>query len=140
MDLHKLRVFREVVERGSFTAAAEALLLSQPLVSSHIKDLETYYGVHLFDRANRQIRLTEAGVILDRYARQILNAAREAQQALNDYNGLAQGELVVGASTTPGVSGISPRTSVHTASLISARNTSITAGTSVQMISSRLFP
>lgn len=102
MNLHKLTVFREVVEHGGFTAAAEALLISQPLVSAHVKDLEGYYGVRLFDRTNRKVRLTEAGRILDSYARQILTTSSEAKNALDEYKGLRQGELVLGASTTPG--------------------------------------
>ena len=48
------------------------------------------------------MRLTEAGQILDSYARQILTTSSEAKNALDEYKGLLQGELVLGASTTPG--------------------------------------
>ena len=102
MDLHKLRTFRAVIETGSFTAAGEKVLLSQGHVSGHIKDLEQTYGVRLFDRRGRTVQLTEAGRILDRYAQRLFGLAQEVEHALDEYKGLLSGELVAGASTTPG--------------------------------------
>ncbi len=102
MDLHKLRTFRAVVETRSFTGAGEKVLLSQGHVSGHIKDLEETYGVKLFDRRGRMVQLTGAGEILDRYAQRLFALAEEAERALDEFKGLLSGELVTGASTTPG--------------------------------------
>lgn len=102
MDLHKLRTFRAVVETGSFTAAGERVLLSQSHVSGHIKALEEFYGVKLFDRQGRTVRLTEAGKILDRYGQRLFALVEETQHALDEYKGLLRGKLRIGASTTPG--------------------------------------
>lgn len=102
MDLHRLRTFRAVVEAGSFTAAGEKVLLSQSHVSGHIKALEDFYGVKLFDRQGRSVRLTEAGQILDRYCQRLFALTEEAAHALDEYKGLLRGKLRLGASTTPG--------------------------------------
>jgi DNA-binding transcriptional LysR family regulator len=102
MDLHKLRTFQAVVETGSFTAAGEKVLLSQSHVSAQIKALEVHYGVQLFDRIGRSVRLTEAGTILARYCQHLLALAEEAGHALDEYKGIVRGTLMIGASTTPG--------------------------------------
>ncbi|MGB5050002.1 MAG: LysR family transcriptional regulator, partial [Caldilineaceae bacterium] len=53
LNLYKLEVFAIVVQSGSFSAAAERLLLTQPAVSQHIQDLESALGARLFDRGRR---------------------------------------------------------------------------------------
>lgn len=47
MNLNQLRVFHAVAKRGSFTQAAQALSITQPAVTVHIRDLERYYGVRI---------------------------------------------------------------------------------------------
>lgn len=64
MNHQLLRTFVTVAEQLSFTEAAKILNLSQPAVSHHIQALEAYYNTPLFHRTYRQIRLTEAGMIL----------------------------------------------------------------------------
>ncbi len=64
-----LRVFLAVAEHGSFNKAAEALLLSQPAVSHHVRRLEAQLGTPLFERSPQGVRLTRAGEVLLRYAR-----------------------------------------------------------------------
>ena len=64
MEIHQLRLFREVVDAGSISEAARRLNLSQPPVSYHIKMLEQELQVTLFQRGRRSIELTEAGRLL----------------------------------------------------------------------------
>src|SRR4051812_49765138 len=61
LDAARLYVFREVVQRGSLSAAAEALSFTQPAVSRQIAALEREAGAQLLERTPRGIRLTEAG-------------------------------------------------------------------------------
>jgi len=102
MDLHRLEVFCKVVELKSFTKAAEAVFLSQPTVSEHIRTLEELMGERLIDRLGREVHPTQAGRILFRYARKILQLRAEAMQAIEQYSGKLAGELLLGASTIPG--------------------------------------
>jgi DNA-binding transcriptional LysR family regulator len=102
MDLRALEVFCKIVELRSFSRAAEAVLLTQPTVSGHIKALETELGLRLFDRAGKTVTPTRAGEILNGYARRILALREEAQQAINEHKGGLKGHLALGASTIPG--------------------------------------
>jgi len=102
MDLRRLEVFAKVAELGSFSRAAEALFLTQPTVSEHVRALEDELGVQLLDRLGRGAAPTRAGQLLLGYARRMLGLAREAQQALDQFQGRMSGELVIGGSTIPG--------------------------------------
>jgi DNA-binding transcriptional LysR family regulator len=102
MDLHRLEVFCKVVELRSFTKAAEAVLLSQPTISEHIRTLEENLGEKLLDRLGREVSPTPAGRILYRYALKMLRLREEAIQALAMYKGDLSGRLSLGASTIPG--------------------------------------
>ena len=102
MDIHKLAVYCRVIELKSFTRAAEALLLSQPTVSEHIRSLEEETGQLLLNRLGREIRPTEAGTILYSYAVKVLRLLEEAKQALDQYAGKLSGRLRIGAGTIPG--------------------------------------
>jgi DNA-binding transcriptional LysR family regulator len=102
MDLKTLEVFCRIVEERSFTRAAEAVSLTQPTVSGHIKDLETELGLPLLDRAGRTVTPTRAGEILYGYARRILGLRTEAQQAIGEHKGGLTGDLALGASSIPG--------------------------------------
>ncbi len=102
MDLWPLQIFCKVVELQSFSKAALAVHLSQPTVSSHIKDLEAHCDCVLIDRLAKQALPTPSGRLLYRYARQLLALRDEAEKALADYHGRYQGELPVGGSTIPG--------------------------------------
>lgn len=68
LDL-KVHTFLKVVELGSYTAAANALHLTQPAVTQHIARLEDHYGCRLFRPEGRGVRLTEAGESFLHYAR-----------------------------------------------------------------------
>jgi DNA-binding transcriptional LysR family regulator len=102
MDLRRLEIFAKVAELGSFSRAADALFLTQPTVSEHIRALEDELGVQLLDRLGRGATPTRAGRLFLDYSRRILGLAREARQAIDQFQGRMSGELVVGGSTIPG--------------------------------------
>ncbi len=102
LNLYKLEIFAIVVQTGSFSAAADRLLLTQPAISQHIQDLEASLGARLFERGRRGVSLTPAGETLHTYTRQILRLLAEAENAVTDVQQLASGQVKVAA--TPGVS------------------------------------
>ena len=102
MDLRRLEIFAKVAELGSFSRAAQALALTQPTVSEHVRSLEDELGVQLLDRLGRGAAPTRAGQLLLGYAQRMLLLSREARQALDNFQGRLSGELVVGGSTIPG--------------------------------------
>jgi DNA-binding transcriptional LysR family regulator len=102
MDLWQLHIFCRVLECKSFSKAAEAVHLSQPTVSSHIKDLEAHFGCLLIDRLSKEAVPTQAGRLLYDYARRLLALRAEAEMALTQYQGRMQGHLAIGGSTIPG--------------------------------------
>ena len=102
MDLRRLEIFVRVAELGSFSRAAEALFLTQPTVSEHVRALEDELGVQLLDRLGRGATPTRAGSLLLGYAQRLLALSREAAQAIGQLQGGVSGELLVGGSTIPG--------------------------------------
>ncbi|MGE5255477.1 MAG: selenium metabolism-associated LysR family transcriptional regulator [Hyphomicrobiales bacterium] len=102
MDLWQLHIFCRVVEWRSFSKAAEAVHLSQPTVSSHIKDLEAHFGCPLIDRLSKEALPTDAGRLLYGYARRLLALREEIETAMAQYQGKTRGRLVIGGSTIPG--------------------------------------
>ncbi len=102
MDLRQLEIFVKVAELGSFSKAADALFLTQPTVSEHIRSLEDELGVRLLDRLGRGAAVTKGGALLQGYAQRLLALSREARQAMESFQGRMSGELLVGASTIPG--------------------------------------
>lgn len=101
MDLWQLRIFCKVVELQSFSKAGEAVHLSQPTVSSHIKDLEDHFDIPLIDRMSRQVFPTKAGEILYEYARRLLLLRDEAEIAMAEFAGKIKGHIAIGGSTIP---------------------------------------
>jgi DNA-binding transcriptional LysR family regulator len=102
MDLRRLEIFAKVAELGSFSRAAQALSLTQPTVSEHVRALEDELGVQLLDRLGRGASTTRAGQILLGYAQRMLALSREARQAIDQFQGRLSGEMIVGGSTIPG--------------------------------------
>lgn len=80
----KLISFMKIVDTNSFTKAADALALTQPAVSQHIRNLEEELGVKLFIRSHNQLRLTANGEIVDKYARRLLAISNNLIQSLKD--------------------------------------------------------
>ena len=102
MNRNHLALFRAVAEHGNITAAANALHISQPAVSSQLASFERALKAKLLDRLPRGVRLTPVGRVLFEYAERIGQLEQEAQQAVADHLGLRQGRLAVGASTSIG--------------------------------------
>ena len=103
MDLWRLKVFRAVVDQGSFSKAARSIHLSQPTVSSHIKDVEAHYGCRLLDRFEKKVVPTRAGELLYQYAGRLLTIYEETEAALAATQGVVRGRLAIGGSTIPSV-------------------------------------
>ena len=103
MDLWQLNIFCKVIEFKSFSKAGNVVHLSQPTVSSHIKDLETHFGCRLIDRLAKEAIPTKAGELLYAYARKLIALKDETETALAEFQGNLRGRLVVGGSTIPGV-------------------------------------
>jgi len=99
MDLRQLRTLTEVADRGSFSAAADALGISQPAVSQQIRALERDAGGRLLERRGRSVELTERGAMVLRHARRMLALSEEFQRDLEAGSGEPAGQLVVGSST-----------------------------------------
>jgi DNA-binding transcriptional LysR family regulator len=103
MNVYQLRTFCVLANKGSFSRTAQELHLTQPAVSMHIKALENFYGVGLFDRVDKKLVLTEAGKTLYNYAGQIFNLINETQRAISDFSELKRGSIILGASNNIGV-------------------------------------
>ncbi len=88
MDLWQLNVFCKVVELKSFSKAGKTILLSQPTVSSHIKDLEDHFGCRLIDRLSKEAVPTKAGKLLYTYARRLIALRDETETALAEFQGI----------------------------------------------------
>ena len=83
MELRQLRYFRKVAEHRSFTAAAQALNVSQPTLGVQIKKLEEELGLLLFRRHSRGVELTEAGSIYFSHIRDVLRRLEVAGQSID---------------------------------------------------------
>jgi DNA-binding transcriptional LysR family regulator len=103
MDTRQLRAFCEVVERKSFSQAAERLGVTQPAVSLQVRSLEKRLGTQLLDRSGRRVEPTESGAKLYRSAQRLLALEDEIEADLaGDATGDLDGTLEIGASTGPG--------------------------------------
>ncbi|MFD5432291.1 LysR family transcriptional regulator [Kitasatospora sp. NPDC127067] len=105
MELRQLQYFVTVAQHGSFTRAARLLHLTQPGVSSQIRQLERELGHPLLDRSGRTVRLTPVGEAVLPHARAALASAAAARLAAQEFGGLRRGHvrlgMVAGAALTP---------------------------------------
>jgi DNA-binding transcriptional LysR family regulator len=103
MDTRQLAAFCAVVERRSFSHAAERLGVTQPAVSLQVRALEERVGRKLLDRSGRRVEPTEAGARLYRSAQRMLAVEEQLLAELAEgETGELHGTLAVGASTGPG--------------------------------------
>ena len=104
MDLivhaRRLQVLLEVADRGSFTAAAASLLMTQSAVSQHVAALEHETATALVERGTRPVVLTEAGQALTRHARAVLARLDSAEQEVMEMTGRRHGRLRLGSFPT----------------------------------------
>ena len=104
-----MRVFREVLDAGSFTAAADRLDTSKQLVSRRIQALEERLGVRLLNRTTRRLSPTPLGLAYLERAREILQAVDEAEDAIGQQSSRPHGRLRVSAPMSFGTLHLAPR-------------------------------
>ena len=100
VKLELYRVFKEVVEAGNITAAAQTLFISQSAVSQSIKQLEAELQTRLFARNSRGVTLTADGRMLYEYVRSAMGLLETGEEKLSQSRDLQMGHLTIGASDT----------------------------------------
>src|SRR5437870_13608172 len=93
--LRQLKIFESVARHLSFTRAAEELHLTQPAVSTQVKELERHAGLPLFEQLGRKIYLTQAGAEMLHHSRAIIQQFRETEEAMQQLKGISGGKLNV---------------------------------------------
>ena len=101
LSLQQVRCFCAALELGSFTAAAEALRVSQPAVAEQIRKLERTLGADLFVRAGRGVVATEAGRAFAGHAASSLRAVEDAADSVGELTALRRGTVAVGIFGEP---------------------------------------
>ena len=91
----QLKAFHAVAVHGSFTKAAERLFLTQPAISDQVRKLEERFGVLLFHRTKRSVRLTDLGERLLSITQRLFVIEDEAQELLHDSRALQTGSLIL---------------------------------------------
>ncbi len=99
-DLNLLHVFYVVANEESFSKASEKLYISQPAVSQNIKSLEDSVGFQLFVRAKKGVKLTQEGLEIYEYCKNIFKQIDMLNQTITDLSSLDTGTLYIGASDT----------------------------------------
>jgi len=102
MNIDQLKAFHKVARTGSFTKAADELFLTQPAVSQQIKSLEASFGVLLFDRSNKKVRLSNEGEILLAYTNKLFNLFEEIEILFDQFEGLRKGKITLGSTAVLG--------------------------------------
>lgn len=100
LNLGNLATFRLVVQRGSFSAAADVLGLSQPAVSLQVRQLEQFLQTRLIERTGRGIKATAAGIALLAHSEQIELAVSAAVQSVSEFNREISGSITLGTGAT----------------------------------------
>ena len=98
MELYPLKVFLAVANERSFSRAAEKMLRTQPAISLAVQRLETDLGEKLIDRSSTPPILTDAGRIVEEYARRFENLEAEMQNSLAELRDNSAGRLIIGAN------------------------------------------
>ncbi|MBA2176688.1 LysR family transcriptional regulator [Halobacillus locisalis] len=102
MDFESMQTFITVVDEKSFTKASQRLNLSQPTVSFHIKNLESYFSTTLIDRSPKRFKLTQTGEMVYQRARQISGVIEKAKAEVYEFQHQLRGTIHIGASYTVG--------------------------------------
>src|SRR6266704_142804 len=100
MELRSLAYFARIAELGSITRAASHLRLAQPALTRHVQRLEEELGVALFTRANRGVRLTEAGEKLLESATRILRDVERTGDEIRAQDAHPSGRIILGITPT----------------------------------------
>ena len=102
LEARQLQIFMALWHYRNFSRAAEAIYLTQPTISGHLKALEEYLGVKLFDRTPKEVVPTQAAKLLYPYVKEIMSLNNQALEEIRIFLGEEKGELKVGASNIPG--------------------------------------
>lgn len=100
MTIRHLKVFVEVYKQESITKAAESLFVTQPTVTRAIQELEEYYGVVLFERINKRLKITECANKLYFHANHIISSIDQMEEEMKNWDEI--GILRIGATPTIG--------------------------------------
>ncbi|MBB5438725.1 LysR family cyn operon transcriptional activator [Pedobacter sp. AK017] len=98
MEIRQINYFIKAAEMLHFTEAAAACFVTQSTLSQQIKQLEEELGMLLFDRVGKHVRLTEAGNVYLKHARQIVLDVKKSKQAILELNNLITGDLKIGVT------------------------------------------
>ncbi|MGE5644340.1 MAG: LysR family transcriptional regulator [Acidobacteriota bacterium] len=98
MDLDQLHTFLEIVRLKSFSKAAQTCFRTQPAISAQVRQLEQELNCQLFERFGSRISLTTAGRVFCRFAEQMIEQRRQAQDAINELEQTPRGELIIAAN------------------------------------------
>lgn len=100
--IEEFKTFIAVVEHQNFTKAGESINLSQPTVSTHIKNLEIHFNTTLINRSIKQktISITDNGYLLYKRAREIITSIESIKDELNSLSNSIKGHIKIGASLT----------------------------------------
>jgi DNA-binding transcriptional LysR family regulator len=102
MNLHHLLVFHSIAKTGSITSSSRQLRISQPALSRELRELENRFGVTLFERVPRGMKLTHAGKVLNEYADRLFAVAHAAELAMKEISSARTGHLSLAASSMIG--------------------------------------
>lgn len=100
-SLRQLQIFVAVADCGKMSEAAEKLHFTQPAVSQAISELESYYGVLLFERLTKKLYITDAGMCLLQDAKQLLRDYSRMEERVMEFNRISR--IRIGASPTAGI-------------------------------------
>jgi len=101
VSLQQVRCFRAALELGSFTAAAEALRVSQPAVAEQVRRLEAALGAELFVRAGRGVVPTDAGRAFAEHAARSLQALEDGAASVGAFTSMQRGGVALGTFGAP---------------------------------------
>lgn len=107
MEIRVLKYFLTVAREQNITRAAETLHMTQPTLSRQLAALEEEFGTTLFVRGNRNITLTEAGILLKRRALEILNLEEKTIEELRNHEELVEGSVTIGCGEFGAVESLS---------------------------------
>jgi DNA-binding transcriptional LysR family regulator len=109
MDIKQLTYFIAIVEEGNITSAANKLHMAQPPLSNQLKLLEDELGTKLLERGARKIKLTDAGEILYKRAKHIVEITNSAAKEVEEFGKGIQGTLKLGTISSSGAALLSDR-------------------------------
>lgn len=102
LNFNLLRIFYIAAQKGSFSSAADDLVVTQPTVSAQIKTLEKQCGVLLFRRIGKRVELTNSGKILFKFSKRLFELAKEIEELLNDIQKSEEGMIRIGIGKSYG--------------------------------------